>query len=179
MERISATIAQLSEGSSQEIEEILWNLSRKELDNNDYLLKSGQICTQYFFIENGTVRLFYTRNEEEYTVWMGTSGEIFTNLESYLDQSKSRINIQAIEPSVVYTISKIKSDALAQHSNPYNTLLRRTVEIAFVGLSKNVISFQSEAASERYQRVLSEKNWIAKYPLKYISTFIGVTQSTL
>jgi hypothetical protein len=41
------------------------------------------------------------------------------------------------------------------------------------------MSFQSEEASERYKRVENEKNWLSKYPLKYISTFIGITQSSL
>jgi hypothetical protein len=48
-----------------------------------------------------------------------------------------------------------------------------------VNLSRNVISFQSEEASERYERIVKEKNWIEKYPLGYISSFIGITQSSL
>ncbi|MEL6988367.1 MAG: hypothetical protein AAGK97_11115, partial [Bacteroidota bacterium] len=123
--------------------------------------------------------LFYQKKDMDYTVWIGSKGEIFTNLESYLDGSKSRIAIQALEPSTVYTINKVNSDLLAQKSNFYNTLLRKTVEMAFVSLSKNVMSFQSEEASERYKRVENEKNWLSKYPLKYISTFIGITQSSL
>ncbi|MEM1326775.1 MAG: cyclic nucleotide-binding domain-containing protein [Bacteroidota bacterium] len=179
MKNITTAIQHLSQGNNDEVATIQQALQRIEVDKNDYLLKEGKVCSSYFFIESGTVRLFYTKNFIDYTVWIGTAGEIFTNLESYLDASKSRINIQAIEPAVVYVINKVKSDELAKTSNAYNTLLRRTVEIAFVGLSKNVMSFQSEEAIERYQRVAEEKNWIAKYPLKYISTFIGVTQSTL
>ncbi|MEM1318825.1 MAG: Crp/Fnr family transcriptional regulator [Bacteroidota bacterium] len=179
MNRLTETIKTLSLGSNEEVRAIQNNLSRIELKKNDYLLKAGQICSKYYFIESGTVRLYYTKDDLEYTVWMGTPGEIFTNLESYLDASRSKINIQAIEPSIVFFISKTNSDDLARKSNAYNTLLRRTVEIAFVGLSRNVMSFQSEEAIERYRRVADEKNWVSRYPLKYISTFIGVTQSTL
>ncbi len=179
MSSVIASIKTLSLGSREEALDIFNALKPVKLKKGNFLLRSGQICTQYFFIEKGSVRLFYTKDETDYTVWIGTAGEIFTNLESYLDASSSRINIQAIESSEVYVIDKVKSDALAARSNAYNTLLRKTVEMAFVGLSKNVMSFQSEEAGERYQRVVEEKNWITKYPLKYISTFIGVTQSTL
>lgn len=179
MENISQTIESLSLGNPDELLEIQASLCPVSLQKGDYLLKEGQVCTDYYFIETGSVRLFYTKDIKEYTVWIGTAGEIFTNLESYLNETSSRINIQAIDPSVVYTISKVNSDTLAQKSNPYNTLLRKTVETAFVGLSQNVMSFQSEEATERYQRFIAEKNWVAKYPLKYLSTFIGVTQSTL
>ncbi|MEO1450293.1 MAG: cyclic nucleotide-binding domain-containing protein, partial [Bacteroidota bacterium] len=173
------SIQQLAEVDKAEAQVIYDALQRVVLEKEDFLLRAGQICRQYYFVETGTIRLFYEKDGLDYTVWMGTAGEIFTNLESYLDGSVSRINMQALEPSIVFGIQKDKSDALARSSNAYNTLLRKTVEMAFVNLSKNVISFQSEEAADRYQRVAADKNWIAKYPLKYISTFIGVTQSTL
>ncbi|MEM6320023.1 MAG: cyclic nucleotide-binding domain-containing protein [Bacteroidota bacterium] len=179
MNHIIKSIRELTKCNDIDLQKIQTTLDRRKLKKNDFLLKSGQVCRQYYFVESGTIRLFYTKNHIEYTVWMGTAGEIFTNLESYLDASPSRINIQAIEPSVTYTITKKESDQLARELNTYNTLLRRTVETAFIGLSKNVMSFQSDEALERYQRVVNEKNWIERYPLKYISTFIGVTQSTL
>ncbi|MEM6766843.1 MAG: Crp/Fnr family transcriptional regulator [Bacteroidota bacterium] len=179
MSAILKSIRELSAGSEEDVLDIFYSLKKKKIEKDDFILREGEVCTQYFFVESGSVRLFYVKDEIDYTVWIGTGGEVFTNLESYLDGSKSRINIQALEPSVVYMIHKPQSDELALTLNAYNTLLRKTVEIAFVNLSKNVISFQSEEAAERYQRVEAEKNWISKYPLKYISTFIGVTQSSL
>ncbi|MGD1841653.1 MAG: Crp/Fnr family transcriptional regulator [Thermonemataceae bacterium] len=176
---ILASIKSLSQGSPEEVQVIFDSLKKSTVEKGAYLLKEGRICTQYYFVEEGAIRLFFTKDELDYTVWIGTPGEVFTNLESYLDASKSNINIQALENSIVYVINKAESDRLAEKSNTYNTLLRKTVEMAFINLSKNVMSFQSEEAAERYNRVMKEKNWILKYPLKYISTFIGVTQSTL
>ncbi len=182
MKEISAvlkSIKELSSGTEEEIQEIFDSLKKSEFEKDEFLLREGSICNQYFFVESGSIRLFYVKDDIDYTVWIGTMGEVFTNLESYLNSSESRISIQSIESSVVYTIHKSQSDHLAKELNSYNTLLRKTVEIAFVNLSKNVISFQSEEAIERYKRIETEKNWISKYPLKYISTFIGITQSSL
>ena len=179
MNSIRQTIKELCHPTEEQLEEICGALTPKELRKGQYLLSEGRVCRQYYFLEEGTLRLFYTKGVNEYTVWMGTPGEVFTNLESYLPEVPSRINIKAIEPSKVYLINKKDSDQLALKSNTYNTLLRKTVEISFVNLAKNVISFQSEDAAERYRRVEEEKNWIAKYPLKYISSFIGITQSSL
>ncbi|MEM6395923.1 MAG: Crp/Fnr family transcriptional regulator [Bacteroidota bacterium] len=172
-------IQPLSEVSIEEALRIQKRMQCVSLNRGDYILYDGEVCRRYYFVESGTLRLFHRREEEEYTVWLGTSGEVFTNLESYLDESPSRISIQAIESTVVYTISKEQSDQLAHESNAYNTLLRKSVEKAFVGLSKNIMSYQSEPAHQRYNRLVEEKNWITKYPLKYLSSFIGVTQSTL
>jgi len=172
-------IAKLSLGDQEQVDEIFDQLKRIELDKGQFLLMADQVCKQYYFIDSGAIRLYYYKDDNDYTVWIGAPGQIFTDLESYLNETKSRLNFEAIEKSVVYVIHKNDSDKLALESNPYNTLLRKTVEIAFVNLSRNVMSFQSEEASERYERIEKEKNWLAQYPLRYISSFIGVTQSSL
>lgn len=179
MQTLTDEILKLSQGDKGQVAEILDNLKLVELQKGDFILKAGQVCKQYYFIESGSVRLYYHKGDNDFTAWIGTSGQIFTDLESYLNETPSRLNFEAIEYSNVYTISKADSDKLAFKNNAYNTMLRRTVEISFVNLSRNVISFQSEEASERYERIEKEKNWLEKYPLGYISSFIGITQSSL
>ena len=179
MQTLQSEIVKLTLCDADKAKEIFDKLKLVSLDKGDFLLKADQICDNYYFIESGAVRLYYFKADKDYTVWIGTAGQIFTDLESYLSQTKSRINIEAIEPTTAYTISKKQSDNLALQSNIYNTLLRKTVEIAFVNMSKNIISFQSDEASERYERIEKEKNWLAQYPLRYISSFIGITQSSL
>lgn len=169
----------LSNASPEELAEITSRLTLKKLEKGEFLHRAGSVCSRYYFVEEGTIRLYHEKGLEDYTVWIGTPGQIFTDLESYLSKESSRINMEALEFSKIYTITKSKSDELAKHSNAYNTILRKTVEIAFVNLSKNVMSFQSDEATERYKRVASEKDWLNKYPLKYISSFIGITQSSL
>lgn len=179
MNTLKSEIKQLSNGTDKEVKEIYDHLTLTVLDKGDYLLKQDHICNQYFFIEKGTVRLYYWKDDKDFTVWLGTEGQIFTELDSFLHQTPSLVNIESIEESLVYRITKEKSDALASKSAAYNTLLRRTVEKAFANMSRNIISFQSEDATARYLRVENEKNWLNKYPLKYISSFIGITQSSL
>ena len=179
MQTLQNEIKKLTDCDNHEVKEIFDNLEIVQLDKGSFLLKADQVCDKYFFIENGAVRLYYIKADKDYTVWIGTAGQIFTDLESYLSQTQSSINIEAIQPTTAYTIGKKQSDNLALKSNVYNTLLRKTVEIAFVNMSKNIISFQSDEASERYERIEKEKNWLAQYPLRYISSFIGVTQSSL
>jgi len=179
MDTLKSEIERLSNGTESEIKEIFENLTLTVLDKGDFLLKQGHICNQYFFVESGTVRLYYWKDDKEFTVWLGTKGQIFTEMDSFLNQNPALVSIESMEESLVYRITKEKSDLLAKKSVAYNTLLRRTVEEAFASMSRNIISFQSEDATERYRRVEKEKKWLEKYPLKYVSSFIGITQSSL
>ncbi|MEN1784764.1 MAG: cyclic nucleotide-binding domain-containing protein [Bacteroidota bacterium] len=179
MNRLRAEIARLSNGTDEEINSIYSNLTLLSVAKRRFLLKQDHFCNQYFFIDKGSVRLYYLKNDKDYTVWMGTEGQIFTELDSYLNRTPALVSIETVEDSLIYAIEKGKSDRLAATFPAYNTLLRRTVEEGFASMSRNLISFQSDDAAERYRRVEKEKNWLEKYPLKYISSFIGVTQSSL
>lgn len=179
MNQLRAEITRLSNGTVEDVIRIYNNLTLLSLPKGRFLLKQNHFCNQYFFIEKGTVRLYYLKADKDYTVWMATEGQVFTEMDSYLNRTPALVSIETVEDSLVYSIEKSKSDKLAATLPAYNTLLRRTVEEGFASMSRNLISFQSDDAVERYRRVESEKNWVAKYPLKYISSFIGITQSTL
>ncbi|MGD1947275.1 MAG: Crp/Fnr family transcriptional regulator [Croceivirga sp.] len=179
MKQLKAEITRLSNGTAEDITKIYSHLTLLSLPKGRFLLKQNHFCNQYFFIEKGTVRLYYLKGDKDYTVWMASEGQVFTEMDSYLNRTPALVSIETVEHSLVYSIEKSKSDTLAAILPAYNTLLRRAVEEGFASMSRNLISFQSDDAVERYRRVENEKNWVAKYPLKYVSSFIGITQSTL
>jgi CRP-like cAMP-binding protein len=82
------------------------------LQKGDFVLKAGQVCKQYYFIESGSVRLYYHQGEDDFTVWIGASGQIFTDLESYLNEISSRLNFEAIEKSKVLQLAKLTATNL-------------------------------------------------------------------
>ncbi|MEO1485024.1 MAG: cyclic nucleotide-binding domain-containing protein [Bacteroidota bacterium] len=179
MKTLISEIQRLGNTDLGTAKKIISNFTLREINEGGYLLKQGHYCDQYFFIVSGVVRLFYVKDGKDYTVWIGTKGQVFTELNSYLNRTPSVISMRCEEKCLVYTIQKVKSDSLTKELPAYNTLLRRTVEEAFANMSKNIISFQSDTAKERYNRVEREKNWLLKFPLKYISSFIGITQSSM
>ncbi|MEM8907121.1 MAG: cyclic nucleotide-binding domain-containing protein [Bacteroidota bacterium] len=179
MHILKANIKALSGGTEAEVQQIWTALTPLDLAKDQFILQPPQICWRYYFIEHGAVRLYYRKEHKDYTAWIGTQGQIFTELDSYLHEQACQYYLQAIEPSRVLTIAKTDSDELARQLPAYNTLLRKTVEMAFVHITRNIVAFQSEAASERYDRLENEKNWLTRFPLKYLSSFLGITQSSL
>lgn len=179
MQALVSEIKRLSGADDSDVQEVYENLLQKRLSKHHFLQRAGQVCRNYYFVDKGALRIYHERAGKDFTVWIATEGQIFTDLDSYLHQQPSVIYMQAIEDSTVLTISKEKSDQLAEKLPVYNTLLRRTVEEAFASMSRNIISFQSEEATERYERLEEEKNWLLRFPLKYISSFLGITPSSL
>ena len=179
MKNIRASIQKFCGASPDQIELLLAKLEPLSLQQGEFLLQVDEICQHYYFLESGALRLYHVKGKKDYTAWIATDGEIFTNLESYNKQIPSILHIQAIEPTQLWRISKRDSDALIEAFSFYNTLLRRALEESFLYVCKNALSLQSDQAIERYERMEEESNWLLRFPQKYLSSFLGITKSSL
>ena len=179
MKNLQESIQRLCAPTPEQVDGLLNKLQFRTLQRGEFLLKLDEICHHYYFLESGALRLYHLKGKKDYTAWIATDGEIFTNLESYNRQTPSTIFIEAIEPTQVGFISREDSEALILEFPFYNTLLRRALEDSFITICKNALSFQSDQAIERYERMESESNWLLRFPQKYLSSFMGITKSSL
>jgi hypothetical protein len=61
----------------------------------------------------------------------------------------------------------------------FETFVRRFWEEIIIHLINNMISFQTETAEKRYERALKHPKLINRVPLKYLSSYLGITPSSL
>ncbi|MEM6378723.1 MAG: hypothetical protein AAF705_10925, partial [Bacteroidota bacterium] len=54
MNHIIKSIKELTKCNDIDLQKIQTALDRRRLKKNDFLLKSGQVCRQYYFVESGT-----------------------------------------------------------------------------------------------------------------------------
>ena len=59
---------------------ILSKCREKKVAKGKFILKKGQIATQYFFIITGGVRFFYGEHANESTSWVVFKNEFFTDI---------------------------------------------------------------------------------------------------
>ncbi|MEM1215707.1 MAG: hypothetical protein AAGJ82_08485, partial [Bacteroidota bacterium] len=55
MNHLLKSIKELTNCNDIDLQKIQNSLDRRRLKKNDFLLRSGQICRQYYFVESGTV----------------------------------------------------------------------------------------------------------------------------
>ena len=73
---------------------------------NEYLLTEGKICRHLFFLERGAVRGYYTLDGKEITHWFAFENDFVTSFHSFITQEPAVENIQFLEGSIVWCISK-------------------------------------------------------------------------
>jgi CRP-like cAMP-binding protein len=125
------------------------------IEKETHLLKAGQYCDSYYFVETGSLRIYTMVDNLVVTNWFAFEGYFFTDLESYTYQCQTKVNIQAIENSTILYISRKNMNALLQLYPAWNELVRKTWEQAFIRLTQIVLSVQTINARGRYNQLFS------------------------
>lgn len=119
------SIHPLSESASDYLHE---NLKEIEISKKEFLLKKGRICYNIYFVEKGLLRCFYTKNDKEINSWFMKEHDVIFSVESFLNQTPSYENIQALEVSRLYYISYAELQYLYTNCQEFNFIGRVVTE---------------------------------------------------
>jgi len=164
-----------------EIEYFLSLLHFKELEKKESLLKSGESCTMFNYVNSGALRAFYRDdNEKEATIMFALADWWVTDMPSFLNQRSAMIHIEAITKSGVLQLSKMDMDTLYVKIPKFERFFRILMQNAYVREQLRTIQNLSLPAEVRYN------NFLKKYPLisqqvtlKNIASYLGVTPEFL
>lgn len=148
----------------------------------DLLLKPGQVCNRFYFINNGLLKVSF-RNEDdnkEFIMRFFPEGSICTQLESFLQTSPSTYRIVALENSETTFITKEDLDKLCQKYHQVETLFRKFISIAVVNMMKRVSEMLEENPAQRYSNFLNAHGDILqRISLGDLSSYLGISQVSL
>lgn len=179
MEALGQFIKERVDVSEEELVAFLSSFKTLHYEQEDFLLQEGTVCRHYFFIESGTVRIYYHKEGKEYSAWIATENSLFTELASYNRAMPTRFSVQALTETVVQKIGRTDCQRLSKETHYWNLLLRRVWEEAFINIAEAVVSFQSEDADERYDKVVHDTELVQRVPQKLLSSFLGITPTSL
>lgn len=162
-------------------EKIAQHFKPVEIAKNEYVLKQGQICSEYIFIETGFLRAFtFDENGNEVsTNFYGRNSTVF-EVSSYFRRVPTQENIRALTPCFGW-IGNYEEFQVLFHSIPEFREFGRTVLVnGFVALKERMLSMINNSAEERYLQLLQSKPEIFQNAsLKHIASYLGVTDTSL
>jgi CRP-like cAMP-binding protein len=179
MSRIKDHIKKYINPSLEDLEVIVNEFKIREIKKGRFLLKKGQISGDFIFIEKGCLRVFWERECDEITGWFAFEDEFFCELSSYLPNQPSKFGVQALEDTIIYYLEKSQMEQLYNEYPVWQELVRKFWEQVILHLINNVVSFQAETAEKRYERALQHPKLIQRIPLKYLSSYLGITPTSL
>jgi CRP-like cAMP-binding protein len=163
--------------STEELNEIELLTYDKTIAKNDFFIKEGQICNEIVFIKSGILRSYYTTTEgNEITNCITFENELMSAYSSFIEQSPTDENIQALKTTQVKVLKKADLLKLYKNSMNWQEVGRLLAEMQYEQLEKRIVSFQKKNAKERYLELLTNHpNYIQYIPLNNLASFLGIT----
>lgn len=161
------------------LKEISSQFKRKQISKGDYLLKEGQVCSEFVFVESGCLRLYYCNEETETSVWFAFANSSAIEIASFISERPSEYFIHAIEDSTVLVLPKEAFRALYGKYPDMQEMMRRFWEDVILHLIRRFTALQKESAETRYVNLMNHTDYLQKIPQKYLASFLGVTPTSL
>jgi CRP-like cAMP-binding protein len=164
-----------------ELPSIVAKYRRVAYKKDAFLLKEGQVEKSYWFIESGFVRSYVIDTSgTEITFNLYGPEDAVVDYPSMFFSSPTRENIHAVSDCVCWEIDFKDFQELFHTIPSYRDQQRGLLVDSYFSLKERSISLISDQAKDRYLKLLRQKPLILQHvPLKYIATFLGVTDTSL
>jgi len=152
----------------------------KVIKKGEYLIQPGWRAHFMAFIQEGTFRVFYLNDkEEEVTTWFSFQGMFVTDLLCFYKDVPAVFYVEAIEDSKVICLQKATLERLYIAQPEYREFGRNFAEGGMVMVMERMVSLQTKSAEERYRELLDRPIFLQKIPLKYLASYLGITDTSL
>ena len=144
------------------------------------ILQEGEVCRNISYIEKGLVRQFYFKNGKEVTEHLGVDHSIFMCIESLFKEEPTRLQVEALEPTLVYALPKARLEAAAMRNVNIQMLYRKILEESLIQSQIHADLVRFESAPNRYKRLCDlSPQVVLRAPLTYIANYLQMTPETL
>ncbi|GAB3652733.1 Crp/Fnr family transcriptional regulator [Echinicola sediminis] len=181
MQELIDEIDKITPLSLTEREKIATYFRPKPIKKNNFLIREGQQCDEVFFVKAGLLRVYYLEeNGGEITCYFCREKEFISSYTSFLTQTPTKENIQAIEDCLLFSIHRKDLEALSQEIPKIHIFRRVIAENLFIAMERRVAMLQSATAQERYEKIIKENpDYVLNVPQQYIASFLGITPQHL
>jgi len=166
------------EPTREEIEIFLSLTVSKTVKKKEFLLKEGDVARHQFFVINGCLRTYTidTVGKEHVLMFAPEGWWCSGDLYSFLSGPKSVNNLEALEPTTLFQISKDNLEILYEQAPKFERFFRVLFQNAFVFHQNRINANLSQPAEGRYDLFTKAYPDLEnRTPQKYIASYIGVT----
>lgn len=152
-----------------------------KIEKNNYLLKTGKVCSESHFIEKGIVRSYiYDVKGNEVTIAFYSQNSFASDLLSFFKRSPTKENIQAVTDCETWYITYEDMQESFHTMPEFRDYGRLNLVDQYSKLKERMLSMLQETAEQRYEALISSSPEIFQnVPLKYIASYLGVTDTSL
>jgi CRP-like cAMP-binding protein len=176
-ERVRQSITGFGSFSDEQLVELTACLEPHVLKKGDRLVREGQICRTFYFVNAGAFRQLQVLDDgTELILNLFIENDWILEYKSLITQAPGMTIIEATEDSEVLALSLLDFHELVKASDAYFRI-GKIFEYASMGQDFRDNRISPEA---KYKLLLATKPLIIqKFPLKIVASYLGMTPETL
>lgn len=157
----------------------LWHQTL-ELKRGDHLHFAGDINTDIYYIESGTLRSYVLVNDEEQIIRFGYQGDFVAAMDSFFSGQPTMLYADALRKSRVRVIRRAVYTEHIMDQPEFAAIRQQTLSWMITGQIEREIDLLINDPAERYRRVLARSpRLFQEIPAKYIANYLRMTAETL
>ncbi|REH48782.1 CRP-like cAMP-binding protein [Tenacibaculum gallaicum] len=153
----------------------------KNVSKSDFLLKEGDVCSHFFFVEKGLLRL-YALNEEgkENILQFATENWIVSDRGSVYFQEPSTYYIDAVEETLVVMLDEDFINEVSKINVDFRRKNEQLLQKHIRQLYKRISQLLGASAKRRYlDFVQMYPDIMLRVPQWMIASYLGITPESL
>ena len=146
----------------------------------EIILKEGDVCEHVYYVERGLTLQFYFKNGKELTEHIGVEHSIVMCIESLFMEKPTHLQLEALEPTLIYAMPKRKLEEVALHNVNIQILFRKILEESLIISQVHADMLRFETAQDRYLKLCKlSPQVVLRAPLVYVASYLQMTPETL
>lgn len=141
--------------------------------------RPGTTCRTLYFVEEGIARIFYHKHEKEVTEHFAYNGNMIIRAESLFTGQPTTKGIQAVTDIRLAAIAAPALFGLFDAHPAIERMFHQLIVREYVAAIHRAESLQLKSATERYRELEQATPLVQHVPLKYIASYLGITQVSL
>lgn len=164
----------------EDLNKILEHFRVKKVSAKELLLQEGKICKELFFINSGMIRTFVNHDGNEITTWVALAGTIETSAQSFLKQTPSSLNLQAIQDCDLMVMNRESYYDLLNSNSSFNAFAFSMIENFYLRVEDKFYAYLFLSAEERLRKMKEQyPQHFEQVPLKYLASILRMKPETL
>lgn len=146
-----------------------------------YVLQEGDTCNKFNFVVRGCLRMYKIDDKGNMHILQFTAeNRWLTDLGSFYGKKVSKLNIDAIEDTMILQISYDNLIALYKQAPKFDRIFRVMIENSFIALQERLLQNISSTAEERYLSFTQMYSHLSnRLPQTQIAAFLGISPEFL
>lgn len=146
-----------------------------------FVVQHGDVCRHESYVVNGCLQQFFTDADgNDHVVMFATEGWWIADLESFLNGTPARFNVECLEDCVLAQFESTVLEELYVRIPALERFFRIIIQRAYISSQRRVVENVSMPAKDRYQAFAERYPLlIQRLPQYRIASYLGMSREFL